>query len=154
MEEYEKKLVRFLQENSIRADHIRFEKSCHSVHDAAEAANISIQDLVKNICMIDSKGELIVAIVKGEDKVDPLKVAHALGIKELRMATAKEILEKTGYPCGGVPSFGYRAKFVIDSKVMERQIVYSGGGSEKSLVRISTIELQRANGGIIAAIQK
>jgi len=44
-----------------------------------------------------------------------------------RMATAGEILEKT---------------------------VYSGGGSEKSLVRISVKELQKANGGEVAEVRK
>lgn len=34
------------------------------------------------------------------------------------LATPGEILEKTGYPCGGTPSFGYQAMFLVDPKVM------------------------------------
>jgi Cys-tRNA(Pro)/Cys-tRNA(Cys) deacylase len=39
-------------------------------------------------------------------------------------------------------------------EVMEREIVYTGGGSETSLVKISTQELVRANQGTILRIRK
>jgi prolyl-tRNA editing enzyme YbaK/EbsC (Cys-tRNA(Pro) deacylase) len=69
------------------------------------------------------------------------------------MATPDEILEKTGYPCGGTPSFGYEAMFLVDPRVMEREVVYTGGGSETSLVKIGTEELVRANHGTILRIR-
>ena len=43
---------------------------------------------------------------------------------------------------------------LIDPIVMEREIVYTGGGSETSLVKINTEELVRANHGIILRIRK
>jgi hypothetical protein len=72
----------------------------------------------------------------------------------LRLETPAEILEKTGYLCGGIPSFGYQAMFLIDPKVMERKIVFTGGGSENALVKIRTEELIRANQGTILRIRK
>jgi prolyl-tRNA editing enzyme YbaK/EbsC (Cys-tRNA(Pro) deacylase) len=109
---------------------------------------------VKNICIIDEFGELIVAIVKGEDKIDLSKIKSLLGAKKLRIATAEEILQLSGYICGGVPSFGYKAIFLIDSKVIENSIVYTGGGSPNSLVRISPATLLRANNGQVVDIRK
>ncbi|MEK6858196.1 MAG: YbaK/EbsC family protein, partial [Nanoarchaeota archaeon] len=82
------------------------------------------------------------------------KVGVVLNVPRPRLATPEEILEKTGYPCGGTPSFGYSAIFLIDSKVIEKEIVYSGGGSENSLVKISTKELQRVNDGRVVNIRK
>jgi prolyl-tRNA editing enzyme YbaK/EbsC (Cys-tRNA(Pro) deacylase) len=69
------------------------------------------------------------------------------------MMNAEQILERTGYPCGGVPSFGFNATFLIDKKVMEKEFVYTSGGSENSLIRISAKELQKANMGIVADIR-
>ena len=109
---------------------------------------------MKNICLIDKEGDLIVAIVKGEDRASTKKVGKALGIERPRTANPQEILEKTGFICGGVPSFGYSATFLIDPKVMEKEVVYSGGGSEKSLIRISPQELQKANQGQVVKIRK
>ena len=53
-------------------------------------------------------------IVKGEDRVDATRVRKVLGVKKVRIATAEEMLQKTGYPCGGTPSFGYPTRFLID----------------------------------------
>ncbi|MBI4152492.1 YbaK/EbsC family protein [Candidatus Woesearchaeota archaeon] len=154
MNQYEEKLKIFLRDNNIQSEHLSFNKSCHSVEDASKAANVNTDDFVKNICMIDSKGDLIVAIVKGEDRASTSRVEKALNIKRPRTATPEEILQKTGYPCGGTPSFGYDAKFLIDPRVMEKEVVYSGGGSENSLVKISTKELQKANNAEIVRIRK
>jgi len=154
MNEFEEKIKKFIQDNNIEAEHLSFKQSCHSVEEAARAANVTREDFIKNICLIDSRGNLIVAIVKGEDKASMKRVAKALNIEKPRLATPEEILEKTGYPCGGVSSFGYQAKFLIDPRVMEKEIVYTGGGSENSLIKISTKELQKANNGQIVRIRK
>ena len=152
--EYEKKIREYMQENGIDAEHLIFEQSCHSVPEAASAAKADIDEFVKNICMIDTDGNLIVAIVKGEDRASTSRVAKALEIERPRIANAQEMLEKTDYPCGGTPSFGYEATFLIDERVMEKEIVYSGGGSQNSLIKISTKELLRANQGKVVRIRK
>jgi prolyl-tRNA editing enzyme YbaK/EbsC (Cys-tRNA(Pro) deacylase) len=104
--------------------------------------------------MIDSNNNLIVAIVKGEDRASTSRVAKALEIQRPRTTTPDEILQKTNYPCGGTPSFGYKAIFLIDPKVMEKEIIYTGGGSQNSLVKISTKELQKANNAKIVRVRK
>ncbi|VVB98522.1 Aminoacyl-tRNA editing domain protein [uncultured archaeon] len=154
MKLYEEKLKRFIAENGIDAEHLSFQQSCHSVEEAALAVNAKPEDFVKNICMIGPDGRLIVAIVKGEDRASTSRVAQALKIERPRIATPEEMLERTGYPCGGTPSFGYAAEFLIDQRVLEKENVYSGGGSENSLVRIPTKELQRVNNGTIARVRK
>ena len=154
MNEYEEKLKIFMQDHSIRGEHLIFEESCHTVKEAAKAANAGIEDFIKNICMIDAQGNLIVAIVKGEDRASTSRVAKALNIKRPKIATPEEILKRTGYPCGGVPSFGYEAIFLVDPKVMEKEIVYTSGGSENSLAKISSKELQKANQGRIVRVRK
>ena len=53
-----------------------------------------------------------------------------------------------------MPSFGYKALFLIDPRVMEEEVVYTGGGSEHSLVKIPPRELQKANRGRIVRIRR
>jgi prolyl-tRNA editing enzyme YbaK/EbsC (Cys-tRNA(Pro) deacylase) len=154
MNYYEEKIKQYIQDNHLQAEYLSFQTSCHSVEDAARSVHTSAEDFVKNICLIDDQENLIVAIVKGEDRVSLKKIGEVLGIEPPRPANPQEILEKTNYICGGVPSFGYSAIFLIDPKVMEKEMVYSGGGSEKSLVKISPQELQRANQGQIIKIRR
>lgn len=154
MKKFEEKLKQYLLENRVEAEQYIFTDSCHSVEEAAASANASPKDFVKSICMINCNGSLIVAIVKGEHRASTSRVAKALNIEIPRIATEEEILEKTGYICGGVPSFGYQAIFLIDPKVMENEFVYTGGGSPYSLTKISTILLQELNKGQIIRIRK
>ncbi len=154
MKEYEQKLKQYIKDNNIKCEYLEFDQSCHSVLEAADAAGVEPDDCVKNICLIDSEGNLIVAIVKGDDRVSTSRVGKALNIGRPRIATPDEILEKTGYPCGGTPSFGYTALFIVDPVIMEKEIVLSGGGSEYSLVTIAPSELQRANKGKVLKIRK
>lgn len=151
---YEQRLRAYLEDHHIQAEHLSFDQTCHSVAEAARAVNASPEELVKNICLLDSEGQLITAIVKGEDRVSVSRITKALQKEGLRLATPEEILQKTGYPCGGTPSFGYQAMFLIDPKVMERELVFTGGGSETSLVKIGTVELVRANQGTVLRIRR
>lgn len=154
MKQYEEKLKKYMVENNIHAEQLIFSQSCHSVQEAADAVGASPEDFVKNICMVDDKNNLIVAIVKGEDRVSTSRVGKVLNIDSPRIASKNEILEMTGFPCGGVPSFGYKATFIIDPKVMEKEVVYTGGGSSHSLVRIASQELLKANKGLILRVRK
>lgn len=154
MDSFEERLQTYMREHAIQAEHLSFEQTCHAVAEAAAAVQASPQELVKSICLLDGDGQLITAIVRGNDRVSVSRVARTLQKEELRLATPEEILEKTGYPCGGTPSFGYQATFLIDPKVMEGERVFSGGGSENSLVRISTAELARANQGTILRVRQ
>lgn len=151
---YEKKLKTYMWENNIPAEHLVFADSCHSVAEAARAAGVTAEDFVKNVCMVAPDGALAVAIVKGEDRASTSRVARLLDVKTVRVASPDQVFEKTGYPCGGTPSFGYPARFLVDERVLQKDIVYTGGGSEYSLVRIRPADLLKANGGQVAHIRQ
>ncbi len=153
MKEFEEKLKAFMSEQGIQGTHLVFSNSCHSVEEAARASGTDTENIIKNICLIGD-GRLMVAIVKGEDRVDRSLIKEILNLNKVKTASPDEILKNTGYPCGGVPSFGFEALFLIDSRVMEKDLVYSGGGSLNSLLVISPREILRANKGMVADIRK
>ncbi len=154
MSGYEEKLKTYIKEHGVEAEHLTFNKSTHSVAEAAEAVGADPEDFVKSICMVTMGGRLIVAIVKGEDRASTKRVAKALDAPRPRVASPEEILELSGYPVGGAPAFGYEATFLIDPRVMEKERVYSGGGSETSLIYMSTAEMQRANQGQVERVRR
>lgn len=152
---YLDKIRAYIDENSLQVEHLVFEQSCHSVAEAAETVGASPEDFVKNICLIAPDRRLIMAIIKGEDRVSLANVAAAIGMEgKLRLASPAEILAKTGYPCGGTPSFGFAADFYMDERVFEKSLVYTGGGDENALVRANPRELQRANSAITACLRR
>lgn len=66
---YEQRLRAYLQEQHIQAEHLSFDQPCHSVAEAARAVGATPSELVKNICLLDSDGQLITTIVKGDSHV-------------------------------------------------------------------------------------
>lgn len=154
MKAFEAKIKDYIAAHHLQAEHIVLEQSCHSVQEAAIAVQGSADQFVKNICMIDELNRLIVTIVKGEDRASTTRVGKALEIEKPRLANEEEVIERTGYPAGGVPSFGYEALFLIDPKVTEQDVVYTGGGSPFSLIKVAVNEMLRANGGQVTRVRK
>lgn len=155
LDPYEARLRSLIAQNGWKIEHLSFEESTHSVAEAARVVHAEPEDLVKNICLITPDDRLVVAIVKGEDRVSVENVALALGLDgKPRLATAEEILARTGYPMGGTPSFGFDGLFLMDERVFDKKVVYTGGGSPSSLAKADPRELQRANRGITAYLRK
>lgn len=137
------------------AEHIVFDASCHSVAEASEASGAPIDAFVKSVAFLDEAGALIVAILKGEDRAAPARVAEAAGSQgALRMCPALDLLARTGYPAGGTPPLGYDAKFLMDERVLERDTVWAGGGTDRALMRVDPRALAKANDGRIAHLRQ
>ena len=152
--EYDDKLRAYIKENNIEAKVISFEQSTHSVTEAAEAVRAEPDDFVKSICMITMGGKLVVAIVRGDHRVSTTRVANVLNIPKPRIAKGDEILEHTGYPVGGTPAFGYEATFLMDPAVLEKDMVYSGGGSNDALTYMSPEKMRLINGAKMVRVRK
>jgi prolyl-tRNA editing enzyme YbaK/EbsC (Cys-tRNA(Pro) deacylase) len=152
MSHYENTLLAYIREHQIECQHFVFEQSTHSVDEAAHAAGAAAQDFVKSVCLISKRGQVVVAVVKGEDRADRAAVQALAGVGKLGIASANEMLERTGYPAGGAPPFGFNALFFVDERALEREFVFAGGGSANALIRISPEEMLRANGGRVGAI--
>ncbi len=151
---YESKLKDALRHLSVQAEHRHFEQSCHSVAEAAAAVGADASDFVKNVGLSDPSGNVVICIVKGEDRVDKDAAARIVGVDKLKTATPELMLEKTGYPVGGTPSFGYAATFLVDERVMEKPYVWTGGGSSHALVKITPSDLLQANGARVCRIRQ
>ncbi len=152
--DYNSKMKKYILEHDLEAQHLEFSESCHTVEDAVRAVDGSINEFVKNICMTDDKGQLIVAIVRGDDRASTSRVGKALNIPRPRLASEEEIITAAGYPAGGVPSFGFDAIFLIDPRVMELPYAYTGGGSPNALIKISVAELLKANQGTVVRVRR
>jgi Cys-tRNA(Pro)/Cys-tRNA(Cys) deacylase len=150
---FEDKLAAYMSAQVIEAEHLRFDVSCHSVAEAAEAVGATAADFIKTICMRAKDGRMVAVIVKGEDRADRTAVQALLEIGKLSIATPAEMLERTGYPAGGTPPFGFDALFVIDARVFDTAQVYGGGGSEYALIRATPRALQMANNARIATVR-
>lgn len=149
----EEKLKQYIKNNNIQAKQLVFEKSLHSVQDMLEATDIKLEHITKTIVFKGPQGKTIAAMVPAKFRVSKSRLEKAVGIEGLEIANAEEALERTGYPVGGMCCFGYEAIVVIDPTVFEQKYVYTGGGSEFSVTKITTEELKRITNPVIQRIR-
>ena len=147
-------LKAYLANSGISAEILELEDEVKTVNQAAKALGVSKEQIIKTIMFIDALGEPVLAIVRGDQKVDSKKLANVVGTLGVRMASAKEVKKHSGYAIGGLPPIGHKQKIktVIDKKVLEKEFVYGGGGTEKHLLKISPKDVQKLTDAIVADI--
>lgn len=149
---YQETLKQFISQNNIQAEFVPVDGSCHSVEDTARVLGVEPRQVVKNICLVDETENLYIAILRGDTRLDKEKLKQLFKLSKLSMATKEQVLKLTGYPVGGVPPFGYVARFILDEKVKDMDFVYTGAGDDLALLKISVESLLIANNAAVASI--
>ena len=70
------------------------------------------------------------------------------------LADADTVLNATGWPAGGVAPVGSKVplRTLIDERVMALEIVYGGGGTEHTLLRLRPSDIVRLTGATVARL--
>jgi membrane protein len=142
----ERDLAGWIVENGVAAEVIWLPAKTPTVQAAAEAVNVSPEAILKSLVFL-AAGQPHLVIANGLAKVDRGKLGArwGLGKKRIKMASAEEVLDLTGYPVGAVPPFGHRTSLpaLMDPAVLKQPVVYAGGGGIQALVRLTSEELLR-----------
>lgn len=129
-----------------------------TVADAAAALGADTDAIVKSLVFM-AAGEPVLVVAAGTARVNYPLVAAALGLsrRAVRFAGADEALEITGFPVGGMPPFGHRAKLrtLLDATTVPRSgTVFAGGGTLESLIELAAATLPAACDGVWAPLTK
>ena len=73
----------------------------------------------------------VVALVPGDRRADPDKVARALHATSARVATATEVEDATGFPPGGVAPFPLPGiqTVIMDHGLFRHALIWAGAGN-------------------------
>ncbi|MHA1944763.1 MAG: aminoacyl-tRNA deacylase [Candidatus Hodarchaeales archaeon] len=141
--ENETRLKEYVEAHNIKTEHLVYNESLHTVADAIRVSGIGIELIAKSIVMVGQHGETIVAFVPGKSRVSTKRVGRLLNQEPPKIASVEEALNLTSYPIGGTPFIGYPATRLVDKKILEVEAVYSGGGSDRSLLKLWTSEISK-----------
>ncbi|MCS7220063.1 MAG: YbaK/EbsC family protein [Anaerolineae bacterium] len=148
-------LARYIAEHGIAAELVTPPHETPSVAQAAAAMGCAPEQIIKSLVFLIS-GQPYLVIANGDAPISYRRLAAHFGIsrKRIRMATPEEVLALTGYPAGGVPPFGWRTSLpvLMDPGVLTQDIVYGGGGDERTLVRIAPAELRRVTRPVLVTV--
>ncbi|WP_233612306.1 aminoacyl-tRNA deacylase [Corallococcus sp. AB045] len=149
-------LERYLRDSQVAATLINPGSDMPTVPLAAAALGVAPAQIVKTIVFEGKKdaSRACLAIAPGDIRIATAKVAAALQLTQLKLASAQTVLRLTGYAVGGVPPVGHATPLpvVIDSRVLPYDVVFGGGGDDQHMLRISPRDIQRLTGAVVADI--
>jgi len=148
-------LQAFIERGGIAAEIIWPAAPTPTVETAAAAVGARPEQIVKSVLFLIA-GKPLLAIVCGLRRVDDRRLARhfAVGRKQVRLADGATVLTHTGYPAGAVPPFGHVAPLstVLDPLVLAQALVFAGGGSDRTLLRVTPAEIARVTQAEILAV--
>jgi prolyl-tRNA editing enzyme YbaK/EbsC (Cys-tRNA(Pro) deacylase) len=143
----------FFREAGAEARLEEFARDTPSAQAAAEAIGCSLEQIVKSLVFVCGT-EPVLALLPGDRRADPAKIALAAGASAARVARPAEVLAATGFAVGGVapvpPPVG--TIVLIERTIISCPVVWVGGGSERHMAMLSPPELVRLTRGTLADI--
>ena len=119
----EEKLKQFIKDNKIIVEHLKYEKSLHTVQDLLRVTGLDLEFITKTMIFKGKQGKTIAAMVPAKFRVSTKRIGKILGTEPPELANQNKAYKRTG--------------------VLEKEYVYTGGGSEFSIVKISSEELKK-----------
>lgn len=143
----------YLTQNGVNSRVIELDKSTRTAPMAAEAIGTELGSIVKSLIFV-ADGEIVLVLVAGDRRADVSKLAQQLSVSEVRIASAEEVREKTGFAIGGVPPVGHRSPLptLIDSSLGRFKTVYAAAGSPRAIFPIDFDKLLELTQGRVADI--
>ncbi len=123
--------------------------------DAAAAVGCELSAIAKSLVfMADDRP--VVAILSGDRRLDPQKLASVMGASSARRASLEEARLATGYAAGGTPAFGYPQPLPVwvDNGLERHEEVWSAAGTPTTVFPIQLTDLVRASGGQLADVSE
>ena len=120
--------------------------STRTAVEAAAAVGCAVAEIAKTL-VFRAGARAVIAIMSGDNRLDPGKLAAALGA-EVGRADADFVRATTGFSIGGVPPLGYPTPVAVfmDADLFRFEEVWAAGGSPFSVFPIEPARLRDVSG--------
>lgn len=131
----------------------RFPEGTRTAEDAARAVGCEVAQIVKSLVFV-ADDRPVLALVSGANRLDPARLAGALGATIARRADGDEARRATGFAIGGVPPFGHATPLTVavDRDLLAHDRVWAAAGLPDAVFAIEPDDLVRVSAGRIADI--
>lgn len=117
----------------------------YTAQEVAARQHVSGNELAK-VVMIEADEQLVMAVVRGNDKVNLHIVEDSLAARNARLATEDEFIAR--FPeceIGAMPPFGnlFGLKVYVDPALTKDEYIYFNAGNHVQTVRLKYIDFAR-----------
>ena len=137
--------VKWLHAQGVSFEVLPYEFSEIGADLAAAAVGRPLEMVCKTLVVKATGNAYYVAIVPGDQRFDPRRMAAAIGAKVADLAPHDEAEKVTGYKIGGISPFAQRRKLptVIEESLLALETIIVNGGQRGVLIELATEELVR-----------
>jgi prolyl-tRNA editing enzyme YbaK/EbsC (Cys-tRNA(Pro) deacylase) len=131
-----------------------FPAGTRTAADAAAAVGCTVAQIAKS--MVFRAGERpVLVIASGSNRVDPAKIAAALG-RSIKRADAGWVRDQTGFAIGGVAPVGHRTPplVLLDRDLLALDPIWAAAGSPSHAYRTTAEALLATTGATVADIKE
>ena len=138
------RVSRFLREAAAEARVEEFSTQTPTAEAAAEAIGCELREIVKSL-LFECDGRAVLALVPGDRRADPARVAAAAGAERARIADPERVREVTGFEPGAVAPFPQPRveRTFIEAALLSCKEVWVGAGSDRHMAGLAPAELVR-----------
>lgn len=128
---------------------ISYEKIVHepvfTMEEAEKACGHTPSEGVKTLLLASGKGELYLAVLRGDNRLDFKKIKEVLKTKKISLADSEEV-HKIGVTEGALTPFGYGVKIpvLLDSSIFEEKSSYINPGVNTETFKLKSEDLSKA----------
>jgi len=143
----------YLTQHGVNSKVVELDKSTRTAPMAAAAIGTELGSIVKSLIFVADE-QTILALVAGDKRADLHKLRQVVGTNNMRIASAEEVREKTGYAIGGVPPVGHSIPMptLIDESLGRFTVVYAAAGSPRAILPIEFQKLVELTQGKLTDI--
>ncbi|HWP24656.1 MAG TPA: YbaK/EbsC family protein [Candidatus Binatia bacterium] len=110
----------------------------YTAQEIAAAQHFSGNEMAK-VVMLEADGELVMAVIPGNEKISPDVAKTSLGANRIRLATEEEFVSR--FPeceIGAMPPFGnlFGLKVFVDPALARDEYIYFNAGNHVQTVRL------------------
>ena len=138
-----KPVIAVLEQSNVEFIVKTYPSSAKSASQAAELIGCPLGAIVKSLFFAtqEPKGYLLV-LTSGSNRVSTKRLFDQLQ-QTAKPASPAIVLEKTGFPVGGVPPFGHKSRFpvLMDADLMQYEQVWASAGAIHAVFGISPQDL-------------
>ncbi|MHA1976719.1 MAG: aminoacyl-tRNA deacylase [Candidatus Hodarchaeales archaeon] len=147
-------LQNYIEDNGLLATIITVDVPTRTVEETCKALKCKSEEIVKSIVVVDSLGTYYLIILQGNRKIKTSKLKKLLLVKDITLASPKNVRKHTGYYVGDVPPISLKLPTILDELVLNQQKVYGGGGDDGKNLLLSVEELIESTHPLIADISQ
>ena len=128
---------------------VELENSARTAKDAANSLNCEIGAIVKSL-LLKIDNNFLLCLIAGDKRCSLNKIKKIKNSKNVRMASAEEVKEQTGYTIGGVSPVGHKNKLeiLIDNSLNRFKAIFAAAGHPNCIFEINYDDLKKITSGL------